>query len=227
VEADEEPGLRNSSGETRLHFANRRDAKFMFDWFRKKPPEPAKPRADASAMLALPNPAFTDLCVKLIRGEQPGANAMVVVAFKVLHVLLPFGAEALRAEGKDNRPDDVFRLCFDNFMSETDDVVNQRRRKAFLRALLFHDLMRREGNDPALYSAVVGIWIELANSGVFLRNLLERTIVWSDDEKIYFKDFKTDDDIVDYIVNFIVPPRYRSHHSFQDLGRKHNFLVFP
>lgn len=200
----------------------------MFDWFRKQASEPAKPHADGAAMLALSNPVLVDLCVKLIRGEQPGANAMVVVAFNVLrNLFLPLGAEALNLEGKDNRPDDVFRTLFDGCMSVANDEVNRRRGEAFSRALLFHELMRREESDPALHSAVVGIWVELASSGQFLRNLLEHNIVWSDAEKSCLKDFKTDDDAVAYIVNCIVPARYRSHPTIQELGKKHNFLVLP
>jgi hypothetical protein len=199
----------------------------MFDWFRKKAREPAKPHADGAAMLALSNPAFVDLCVKMIRGDQPGANAMVVVAFDLLRVTLPLGAHALKLEGKNNSPDDVFRTLFDHCMSGTNDVVNQRRHGAFLRALLFHDLMRREESDPTLHAAVVGIWVELASSGRFIRNLLEHNIVWSDVEKSPFRDFKTDDDVVSYIVNSIVPARYRSHRTFQELGKKHNFFVLP
>jgi hypothetical protein len=200
----------------------------MFGWFHNKVPESAMPYAepDGAAMLALPNPAFTDLCVKMIQGEQPGAKALVVVAFNVVSILLPLSACALKLEGKDHQTD-VLRTLFDGFMSMPNDELNRRRREAFLRAWLFHELIRREETDLTLHKIVVDIWVDLAGSCQYLPNLLEHNIVWSDEEKSWLKDFKTGDEAVSKIVNILIPARYRADPKFEELGKKHSFFVVP
>ena len=148
----------------------------MFNLFRKKSPEPARQHLDGAAVLALSNSTFVDLCVKSIRGEQPGANAMVVVAFNALRYLLPLCAYALKSAGKDTHHDNVFRTTFDGLNSIPTDEVNRRRREALSRALWFHELMRREEFDPALHAAIVGIWGELAISGQCLEHYLSKIL---------------------------------------------------
>jgi hypothetical protein len=198
----------------------------MFGWVRKSGLKTAAPTMDAATkVLALPNPAFADICAEGIRGEQPGANAMVVVAFKAITLLLPLCAYALEKEGKANRPEDVFRLLFNQVMSGPSDEITRRRYEARFRAIVLHELMQREQNDPSLYEVVVDLWVELAGSAQYIKPLLENNIVWSDDEKSWFKIFDTADDAVSQIVNHLVPARYRSHRKFKELGEKHNFFV--
>jgi hypothetical protein len=59
----------------------------MFGWFRKK--EIVRPTSEADKLLALSETDFADIFARWIRNEDPGAHAMIVVAYANMQVMIP------------------------------------------------------------------------------------------------------------------------------------------
>jgi hypothetical protein len=178
---------------------------------------------DADFLLSMPDISFADLLVSMFRRATPAENVMVIVAYANIDVMLDATKTAFEAEGQtwsDNFIDEVIRRYFAKINSTKNDELSNRRRWWLSVALMFRRLMNKEASNHDLRARVIEIWMILANSGSYLKDLLEDNVLWSATDKAWFDDLRNGNDVVWYVANLMVPEVYRDDPELTVLGQR-------
>jgi hypothetical protein len=72
---------------------------------------------------------------------------------------------------------------------------------------------------------VAEIWEALAESGPFLRHVIEHNIIWKDTEKDWFDGLKHERQVVWYIIELMGPKEIRQHPRIKGVAEKYDFLT--
>ena len=80
----------------------------------------------------------------------------------------------------------------------------------FLASLLriAHERARK---NPDLWNSIADVWVALLPGARKLREVIDRTKLWSDDETLWFSDVKTEMDGENYCLAHLAPQEIRYH----------------
>jgi hypothetical protein len=143
----------------------------MCSWFHKE--EPARPKSEADALLALSDTDFANVFVRAIREVIPAGHAMIVVAFENMAPMLAVLRSEAQRKGQVFNVDELIRESFERLNSSKDDEIKVRRWGWFSFSLQLHRLMQMAAANHSLRGRVVEIWALLASSGKYLKLTLE------------------------------------------------------
>jgi hypothetical protein len=192
----------------------------MFGFFRRK----KKELSFAETIMAMSDDRFALFSKGMFEGEPPATHAMIIVAYVNLEVIVP----ALISISKDNGGkisiDDLMTELLERLTTKTDEIT-KRRRAWFSFAFLQIRLMKKAETSNICRQQCLENWILMAESGAYLKAILSNNIVWTDDEKQFFKRIKDESGGVEFVTNNIVPISYRVDDRFAVLGKKHSFHI--
>ncbi len=178
---------------------------------------------DADFLLSMPDVSFADLLVSMFRRATPAENVMVVVAYANVDVMLAAVKSACEAEGQTWNGSFIgeqIRRYFVQINSTKNDELSNRRRWWASVALLFRQLMDKEASNHDLRAYVIEIWMILADSGKYLKEVLKDNVLWSATEKAWFDELRNANDGVWYVASFMVPKPYRDDPELKALRQR-------
>jgi len=181
----------------------------MFAFLKKKP---ESSRSDSDLILSLPEDRFFLFLSTLIRESDPNSQVMRVIAYQNLEVNMKVTVEIAKNDPSLGAPvsiEDHIRY-YDRLKTE-----NKENEFAVRRLLWFFQasLMKRAealGLGRSQYDDLLAeIWITVAEGCYCLANVVQNNILWSDDEKIWYSEVKSEKDGIAYCLNLIAPQEIR------------------
>jgi len=193
-----------------------------FNWFRKK----GQPDDPILATLNLDAPSFVRFVKGLLCESEPGASTMCVVALRNLEPIMIFAKDWAEREPKKHVPNGIDE--FIRLLSEENpkDEISSRRQWWFQYALLVKRATILAEHNVAFHDDVAAIWVRLAEGGKYLKRLLEHNVIWDDNEKLWFSEFKSEKDGASYVLNLMSPKWIRENKQIQDYAFANDFFVF-
>jgi hypothetical protein len=194
----------------------------MFSFSKKKETEPT-----LADMLKLDDSAFVRAVRAMLQRSHEQACAMCVVAYQNLDPWLAATYELAKQTPTDRLPTDLdgFIHWLIPLLENPEHVVAGRRLGWFLQAALIKRASERANSNPNLDEHIVDIWIMLAKGAALLHEVVERNILWSEDEKEWFADIKDEKSGIWYCLNILVPALYRQHPRIEDFAKAHGITL--
>jgi hypothetical protein len=186
--------------------------------FRKSKNEPAIRDVVAHALRSDPA-AFVRDTRDTIQSLEPAAATMCVVAMQNLNAILRFFKTIASKHPNKKVPtslDECLLLLVEDGWPA--DEIQQRRAHWFFLAMLAKRADAFAETDPRLQDDVVDIWVHLAEGGKYLSALVPQNIIWSEDEKVWFADVKSQRDGAQHVVWLMCPYWAQLHPKISDFA---------
>jgi hypothetical protein len=74
-----------------------------------------------------------------------------------------------------------------------------------------------------LVETAIDIWLMLGQAGRFIPRLLEHNVVWTQSEKKWFDDLKSEDEAMQYVFEYVMPNSYKPHPRIKAFAEEHKF----
>lgn len=90
-------------------------------------------------------------------------------------------------------------------------------------------MKRAEGlglGRPQYDELLADIWIAVAEGCYCLAHVVQNNILWSDDEKIWYSEVKTEKDGIDYCLNLVAPEEIRRIEKVQEFAISKGIYLF-
>ena len=196
----------------------------MFGLFKKK-----KEAGALALVLNLDDKAFVSTVKKMLEESHPAAWTMCVVAYQNLHPMLQACKELSREEkGKDVPADlDSFIRMLSVRLEGKLDEIPKRRLAWFYQSALIHRATEIGSQKVDLQSDVAALWIMLARGSANLSELLPPNALWSDDEKAYFTDIKSERDGIWYCLQILTPAYLKNETHIVSFAKSQDILLLP
>lgn len=184
-------------------------AKSVCDWL-----DSLEPNGVAMCVIALPN---FDAAFSFVQQNSGKRRSREPLIDEITRSLI---------EGGDEFP------CWDNgsipTLTEKEQFAEWQRRRLnwFTGAALIRRATSLAENDASAREFVATIWVRLAEGGKHIAALLNRSILWTDDEKLWFSTIKSERDGAFYVLNILSPPWLRNHSRINAFADDHDFFVF-
>jgi hypothetical protein len=194
----------------------------MFSFFKRKPRQ-----NEFVAMLELDTPAYTRVVTELFEAMDPATRAHVLVAYEnLLPVLSVLWSEG-KKQGEEFTVEQFTREAARALDAATGDEINSRRWAWFLFATLLGRLEKLSRNDPGTADSGARIWCDIADASPRLKNLLPDNVIWRTDEKAWFDLSMPDDKLIEWTVNYAMPPMFSKLPQVQSFARSRGLFYLP
>jgi hypothetical protein len=188
--------------------------------------EEAKSAAAGERLLAIPPSVFAKGVEDMFTEDVPAGRAMCIVAYDNLRPISGAMRSAARKAGeKPFVVEDFIELCAVE-MQKRDDDVNKRRFAWYFAAAMLGRVDKLARTDSRLVDHAVACWALLAESAPILRVLLPDNIVWKEEEKIWFKELKSEADFVGHVLSHTMPACYGDHPSIVLIAKKYDIFFY-
>jgi hypothetical protein len=188
----------------------------IFSWLR---PKSSKPKDEFSQLLELKEEMFVDVISQMIVQQHAVSSAMCVVAFQNLNPILSATRQYAEKNPDYGLPttveETILLLSKDR---DNQDEISERRRYWFLYALLIKRATTLCEGSPSMTDACARMWAALAGGGRSLETSLAHNMIWSELEKAWFSQIKSEQDGLKYVLNHIVPNFLRSNPALKEFA---------
>lgn len=148
-----------------------------------------------------------------ICGSKSVNNAFVVIAYEnylPIYRAVSSIASTCDHEKMPTSIEDQILLLEDLMNRATDEVAKRRFSWFYLAALVMR--ATEIADENLIYRPqAIAIWQSLVSAGANIKRICETTKIWSDNEKIWFSDLKTEDDGKIYVFSCIAPEWAREY----------------
>ncbi|QEE35854.1 hypothetical protein FTO60_09140 [Octadecabacter sp. SW4] len=149
---------------------------------------------------------FVSYLVESLEHYDPQTRAMVLVAHVNLSIMLPVFATEAAKRGEEMGVREFIKLTAESVGNAKDDIARRKPTWFHLASLLKHgtDIARQR---PELAQQLSSVWALIAADSIYLRSLLPNNIIWTDEEKEFFRPYYNDgeNEFLSFAVNQHVP----------------------
>ncbi len=194
----------------------------MFDFWKKV--KPKKPKYAAELTL-LSDKGLADVVRKMFEYQNTAQKAHFLVAYENFRIYFSVFSSAAKKTNEFESSLEGMAAFLDEAGQKysgtsVSDEANSRRFSYLYLAALLKILHARARVRPELWDAVAGIWLQLLPGARALRETIDRTILWTADEVVFFQDIKTEDDGENYCLALMAPPEIQYHQIIKDWQEK-------
>ena len=198
----------------------------MFDFLKKKSNSVA---SDADLILGLPDDKFFLFLSNLIRESDPNAQVMRVIAYQNLEVNMKVTAEIAAKDPSVGAPvtiEDHIRF-YDKVKTENrDNEFAVRRLLWFFQASLMKRAEALGLGRPQYVELLADIWITVAEGCYCIAHVVQNNQLWSDDEKIWYSEVKSEKDGIAYCLNLVAPEEIRTFEKVQAFAASKDIYLY-
>ena len=196
----------------------------MFGFFKKK-----KESGALALVLRLDDKAFVSFVKNMLEESHPAAWTMCVVAYQNLQPMLQACEELAKEEKFKDVPADLdsFIRMLSARLEENLEEIPKRRLSWFYQAALIRRATEIAAQKNDHQSTVAALWIMLAKGSATLSELLPPNALWSDDEKAYFADIKSQRDGIWYCLQILTPDYLKKDKSLISFAESQDITLLP
>lgn len=194
----------------------------MFGFFRKK-----QAGWHELPLLQLDDTEFIGSVRRSVVDSHKAALVMWLVAYQNLNALKSVTFQAAKSEKSKGLPqtDDEFISFLAHMAENQPEDLAKRRMQWFFLASLLDGARRRARQVDGLLDILAEIWAAMARSGALLPTVYRVNLLWSEDEKEWFRHLSDERSGVDYVLNFMTPSIIRKHPKIQSVAAEYDIYV--
>jgi hypothetical protein len=192
----------------------------MWGLFKKR-----KPENEFVALLKFDAARYASSIDHLFSEMDSATRAHILVAYENLLPVVSIMYSEARKKGEDFSLDDFIPEVVAKMQASAGDEVNSRRFAWFLFAALLGRLEKLSKIDNTALEVGAKIWCLLSEDAVFLKRLLPNNIVWKPEEKEWFDLAQPDEKLVEWVINFAMPPMFAEHRFVRDFAQEKQLFL--